>query len=440
MRDISSNGPECGRVAFLSSTENQFPRLSSKLGNAHAYLSYLGKGSGLDTLSSGDVMGSTFQPLQRCTRIGLLALVSLGLVVLPACRFNSRASERLAQDSSTVQQIDNTLSFNNITLEQANEQGQVVWEVFAQQASYNESEQFALVSSPDGRLFQDGTPIYRVKARSGEVFEDGQKIILKGQVEATDLRNQAVMRGEEMEWRPDEGILTIRRNVRGDHPQLRMTAQEGRLYDREQRMELEGQVFAATKQDPSLVIRTEAMTWLMEEERVTSDRPTQIRRLTQNRVTDAASGQQAEVNLQTQWVTLRQTAQIATSDPLMQVSSDELLWNANQGLLRSPKPVRVLQPQQQIVLTANQGVMNLNTRMVDLTGNVQAIAQRDQSALKSDTLNWNLNTRVFRANGNVNLRQTNPAMVATGPQAVGRLENQTIVLSGGRVVSEFVPN
>jgi len=372
-------------------------------------------------------------------RPGILTLLGLSLMVLPGCRLNNRAADRLAEDSSAVQQIDNTLSFSNITLEQADEAGQVVWQVFARQASYNESKQFATVQSPDGRLFQDGNAIYRVKAQTGEVFEDGEKILLRGQVEVTDLRNQAVLTGDELEWRPQDAVLTLRNNVRGIHEQLRLTAQEGRLYDREQRMELEGQVLAVTTQDPTLAVRSDALTWFMEEERVSSDRPTQIRRMIQNRVTDVASGQSAEVNLKTQLITLRRNAQVATSDPLMQVSSDEILWESNQGLLRSPQPVTVLQPQQQIVLTANQGVMNLKTRLVDLTGNVQAIAQRDQSSLKSDTLNWNLDTRVFQANGNVNVRQTNPAMTATGPQAVGRLENQTIVLSGGRVVSEFIP-
>ncbi|WP_206754892.1 LPS export ABC transporter periplasmic protein LptC [Leptolyngbya sp. FACHB-8] len=368
-----------------------------------------------------------------------MALFLLSLMTLPACRSSSRGSDRLAEDSSAIEQIDNSLSFNNITLEQADEKGQVVWQVFARQAAYNESKQYAIVRVPNGQLFQDGKAIYRVRSQTGQVFEDGEKILLKGQVEATDLRTKAVLRGEEAEWRPQEGILTIRNNVRGNHPQIQITAQEGRLYDREQRMELKGQVLAVTAQNPVLAVRTDALTWFMKEERVSSDRPTQIRRLIQNRVTDIATGQKAEVNLKTQLVTLRQNAQIATSDPLMQVTSNELFWEAAQGLLRSEVPLTVLQPQQQIALRANRGVMNLNTRLVDLAGNVQALAQRDQSSLKSDTLNWNLNTRVFRANGNVNLRQTNPPMVANGPQAVGRLENQTIVMSGGRVVSEFIP-
>lgn len=388
---------------------------------------------------TGDLMRSRLQPWHLRLRPGILALVLLSLVALPACRPNSRGSDRLAEDSSAVKQIDNSLSFSNITLEQADEQGKVVWQVFARQASYNESKQYAVVSSPDGRLFQDGNAIYRVKSQSGQVFEDGEKIVLRGQVEATDLRTKAILRGDEAEWRPSEGILTIRNNVRGNHPQIQIAAQEGRLYDREQRMELSGQVNAITTQNPVLAVRTDALTWFMKEERVSSDRPTQIRRLMQNRVTDIASGQKAEVNLKTQLVTLRQNAQIATSDPLMQVTSNELFWEAARGLLRSEVPLTVLQPQQQIALRANRGVMNLNTRMVDLAGNVQALAQRDQSSIKSDTLNWNLNTRVFRANGNVNVRQANPPMVANGPQAVGRLENQTIVMSGGRVVSEFIP-
>ena len=60
--------------------------------------------------------------------------------------------------------------------------------------------------------------------------------------------------------------------------------------------------------------------------------------------------------------------------------------------------------------------------------------------MTSDRLNWNVPTQTLVAEGQVNYRQNNPSMNVNGPRAVGRLDNQTIVVDGGRVVTEIVPN
>ena len=373
-------------------------------------------------------------------RRSLLILTVLPLLLTAAaCQPRSRGANRLAEDSAEVQQIDNTLTFENITLEQADESGDLIWEVFAESASYNENEEFAAVTNPDGQLFQDGDAIYEIRGDRGQIYENGQRIVLRGNIEVLDLRSEAVLTGEEMEWRPEEQVLTVRRNFEVMHPDARLAAREGRLYDLEQRLELTGRVLARTRQDPRLVLRSQALTWLMTEEKMTSDRPIEVRRLQNDRVTDIASGQRAEVDLATNQVTLRGNAQIAMEDPMAQVNSPELIWNIDQETLRSDQRLRLLQPRQQLTISANQGQLAIDTRVLNMQGDVRALAQRNQSTLTSDNLVWNLANQEFRATGNVNYRQPDPQMVVTGPTANGRLQNQTIVISGGRVVSEIVP-
>jgi lipopolysaccharide export system protein LptA len=98
-----------------------------------------------------------------------------------------------------------------------------------------------------GDLFQDGKVVLQVSADSGEIEEDGQKVFLKGQITATDTRNGAVLRGDELEWRPKEDLLVVRNNLKGNHPQLQATAKEGRYFTRKQQVELLGQVAAYQK-------------------------------------------------------------------------------------------------------------------------------------------------------------------------------------------------
>ncbi len=372
-------------------------------------------------------------------RPSMALLLAIALVITSAgCqRSGSRASEQLAKNSSEIQQLDSNLSFDNITLEQADEQGKLLWKVKATQATYSEDKQIALVKSPDGDLYQDGKAIYRVKAQTGEVKQNGERIILRGKVVVTDLENKAVLTSEQMEWTPKTSVLIVSRNVKGKHPQIQMAANEARLYNKQNRMELRGKVVAMIA-DPALQVKSDKLVWQMKDEKILSDVPIEVSRFKNKRVTDIATGNQAELNLKTKLVTLRQDAQIVTSDPPLQITSNVLNWNPNQELLSTDQPVTVVQRQDKILLTANQGQFDLQKRTAFLVGSVRATGQRNQSQLRSDQLRWNIATREVLSEGNVDYRQADPAVHITGPRAFGKLENQTVVMSGGRIVTEIV--
>ena len=69
-----------------------------------------------------------------------------------------------------------------------------------------------------------------------------------------------------------------------------------------------------------------------------------------------------------------------------------------------------------------------------------AQGQRNQAQMTSDQLTWNVQQQTLLAEGNVNYRQQDPTINLRGPQAKGQLTNQTIIVEGGRVVTEIVPN
>ncbi|HEY9624505.1 MAG TPA: LPS export ABC transporter periplasmic protein LptC [Crinalium sp.] len=369
-----------------------------------------------------------------------IALVLTSLMgAIAGCRPAKRGEERLAEDSANAQKIQSDLTFKNITLEQANEQGQTLWKVHADQATYSQDKELAQITNPNGELFQDGKAIFHIQAQKGEVRQNGQTISMQGQIVATDKRSGAVLRGDRLTWDPKQGLLVVRNNLRGDHPQVKLVANEGRMYTREQRLELTGQVTAISN-DPDLRMQAEHITWTMKDNRLVSTGFTQVDRLKNNRVTDTAKGNQAEFNLKTKIATLTQNAQLVLTDPPVQISSNSIVWDIKGQTAVSNQPLTVVHQQQQVRLTANQGRLNLEQRIFYLTSNVHAIAQRNQSQLTSDRLTWTIPSQSFVAEGNVNYRQVNPVTTVRGPRAVGKLSNQTIVVSGGRVATEIIPN
>ncbi|HBE36926.1 MAG TPA: LPS export ABC transporter periplasmic protein LptC, partial [Cyanobacteria bacterium UBA11368] len=204
-------------------------------------------------------------------------LLMLMLLGVGACSSEGRTQKKLAQDTAAIQSSETNLTFNNVTLEQTDAQGRPLWKVKTQQAIYSKDKKIAQVQNPFGDLFQDGKLVYQITAQQGEVYEEGNKIILRGQIVAVDTQNKAVLRGNEMEWRPKEDVLIVRDRVNGTHKQMQVAAQEARSFSRAKRMELVGQVVAIAK-EPPLHLKGEYLVWQMEQEKVTSDRFIQIDR------------------------------------------------------------------------------------------------------------------------------------------------------------------
>jgi LPS export ABC transporter protein LptC len=369
-----------------------------------------------------------------------VALVSL-LIIAGGCRPGSRGADRLAEDSSAADDIDSNLVFNNITLEQVDENGDLLWKVDAEQAIYSPDQRNADITNPDGELYQDGKPVYQIQAQKGEIRRDGNRIFMRGNVVATDIESGAVLKGDEMEWQPYEDLLIVKGNLSGTHPQLQFTATEARASNEERQIELFGApIDAITAEEPKLRLQAEQLLWKLDEEMVTSDRPVQVQQLEGEQVTNQANGNAAEVNLAAKTIRLMEPAILTLADPPLQLSGDALLWNVDQQTLVSEQPITVLQREENIIMTANQGRIEYEPQIAYFTGNVRASGLDDQSLLTSDRLTWNIASQQVDAEGNVVYTQPDPPTTLRGPRAVGKLQDRTIVVSGGRVETQIVPD
>lgn len=375
----------------------------------------------------------------RWIRFTTLPLLAVLIITSAGCRQGNRGVERLAEDSSAAQQVNSNLVFNNITLEQADESGKAMWKVKAEQVTYSPDQKVAEVTDPDGELYQDGKAVYRVQGEKGEVRKDGDRIFLRGNVVATDIQSGAILRGNELEWLPRKDLLIVRGNVRGTHPELQASANEARVSNRQRQIELTGAIRATTLDEPTMKLQGQHIVWKLDQKMVISDRPILVQQIQSGKVTDQAESNRAEVNLQAKTVKLLQNAVLTLADPPLQVSGNSLLWNVNQQTLISDQAVTAVQRQEQVTLTANQGRMEFKPKVAYFTGNVRATSQQNRSLLTSDNLTWNIDTQRVEATGNVTYNQPDPPATLRGPKAIGRLKDRTIVVSGGRVETQIVP-
>ncbi|MBE9005506.1 LPS export ABC transporter periplasmic protein LptC [Fortiea sp. LEGE XX443] len=370
-----------------------------------------------------------------------LPLTLLLMINLVACGSKSpTGSNQNNQDSSTADS-DSNLTFFDVSLEQADEVGRPLWKVKAKQARYTKEKQIGQAESPYGELYQDGKIVYQIKADQADIEQDGKRLFLKGKVFATDPNNGVVLQGNELEWRPQEDLLIVRNQINGQHKQLQAVAQEARVKTREQVADFFGKV-VANSTDPQLQIRTEHLLWQIKQEKLIGDRPLQIDRYKNKQITDRGRGNSAEVNLKTKIATIKKKAQVELLEPPVQILSDSMIWNMNTENVQTNSPVRVFNRAENLTVTGNRAEMKIPQKTVYLVGNVNAIGQRRQS-LKSQTLTWFLDKKLLEAQGNVVYRQVDPPLTFNGDTAVGNLQTENIVVSGGksggRVVTEIIP-
>ncbi|MGK7955485.1 MAG: LPS export ABC transporter periplasmic protein LptC, partial [Crocosphaera sp.] len=164
---------------------------------------------------------------------GAMVLLLLSLI---ACQSTQQQSQTLETSGETRDETN--LKLQNATLEQSNADGEVLWKIQVDEAKYSPDRKTANLTAVKGNLFQDGKIVLRVKSDYGTIERDGAEIFLRENVVAVDPRNDAVLRSEEVEWQPEASLLTVRKNVRGSHPQLEASANEGKYNTREQKLEL----------------------------------------------------------------------------------------------------------------------------------------------------------------------------------------------------------
>jgi LPS export ABC transporter protein LptC len=374
----------------------------------------------------------------------LLGVIAAGLAVALGVRTCSNPN---GIDYSAEQEeiLGAGLTLRDVTLEQQDDNGQLLWEVHADEVTYSPDQQVANLVRPEGELYQDGQLLYRVQAESGTIREDGQVIFLQGNITATGIQNQMVLKGQNLEWRPEANIMIVKDQLTGTHPQVRAQANEARLYDRENRMELEGEVVITTvvenpEEEPWLKLQSSLLEWQWEAEAIVSKQPLRVERFEQQTVTDVLSGQQGLLELAEKRVTITGDVKAQLLQIPLEMMTQKAIWEVEAETIQAVQSIKVINPQQKVTVTAQQGQLDLATQTAYFNQDVLALGDTNNSRLVADRLAWNLADQTVLAEGSVNYQQTNPDLKITGPRARGRIEDQVVVIEGGRVVTEIVPN
>jgi LPS export ABC transporter protein LptC len=367
---------------------------------------------------------------------------------------------------------DNRLTIDNFSLEQSNSKGQLWWRLKAKQATYTIDKKIAKVSDLAGELYQDGQMVMRLTAKTADVEQDGERVLLRGDVTATETRNKLVVTSQELEWQAAKDLLTIRKNVNANNPQVRATAQRGEYTSRQQRLEMFDQIVATVPAE-FLRIKTDYLRWQVDLKTISSDKSLLAERFRNDKLAERVEANQVSYDLERRvaevsgnlrfnslvqsmqvkanggtWdvakesIALRDKIRFEGTEPPLQITANLARWNIPQQTISASNALEILYVREQANFKANQGNIDLKNNVANLSGNAQGTSTKNQANLRADSITWAINSQQITGRGGVRYQQINPKLVLTGSEGIGKLQDQNVVVTGSSrqlVETEIIP-
>jgi lipopolysaccharide assembly outer membrane protein LptD (OstA) len=251
------------------------------------------------------------------------------------------------------------------------------------------------------------------------------------------------MRSPEVEWRPKDSLMVVRKGLKANHPQLEMTSQEGRYDTKQQQLTLMGKIRGISEKK-QLTLKTEQLRWLIPQHRIISDRQMEISRFKGKEITDLVTTLKAEIQLNRKTVLIQDNLAFKSLQPPLQVAGKVMTWHYQDRIVESSQPLQILDYRDKITVTGNQGKVDLNQNLAWLTGGTQSQSESNQSQLFADQLTWNIKAQTIEGLGNIIYQQNKGVKFnLTGDKAVGSLQNNTVIVTSDhpeRVVTEIYPS
>lgn len=340
--------------------------------------------------------------------------------------------------------------FRSLELRQKRPNGEKDWDLTSPEARYEFSRRLVRASRPEGLLYRNNQPAYRIRADRATVINDGQLVLLEGDVQLQQLQGQKVLiKGDRLRWTPPQALLVMEQRPEAIDRLTRIQSERAQLQQRTEDLTLLGNVqlerwnLAPTRQQGSKadsVVRARQTQWNLGSGSLEAQGP--------------VLGQRRGPGHQT----------------LQQLHAKRLSGNTVKGFLDLIGPVKVLAPDRDGRLDAtttrwlfaDDALLNdqpfeasmkdsrlsgrgFRIAMGQTTVNVLSGCELKQPGdqLQASRCSWNWTTNQVEAQGNVRLQRKANQQITRSDRLVGSVgRNGTVVFSspGGSVQSELKIN
>ena len=332
--------------------------------------------------------------------------------------------------------------FRSLKLEQKTRQGLMDWSLNSPEARYELTRRLVRARQPVGVLYRNGKPSFRVNSDLALVVNDGEQILLEGDVRLQQLNgSRLLIEGDRLRWRPQQGILLIEQRPRATDKESRISASEAQLLQTTNDLTLRGVVRLerwSKDSDPSkpdTTLRTGLAEWNLDSGLLKAEGPVLAqRRDTEGTVLEQLEGKTLQGN--TRVGDLMVMAPVTVRMPRQQgvLKAQDTTWNFRTQIVRSEQPFEAVLDRTRIFGNAFQAELQDST--VVIKGDCRI--EQPGEALDATTCRWNWGTEEVLAEGNVLLKRDANDQLTRASRLMGQVGEKgriTFTAPGGKVQS-----
>ncbi len=329
--------------------------------------------------------------------------------------------------------------FRKLELEQKKSSGDIDWKLSSPEARYELTRRLVRAKRPVGFLYSKNKPSFKIKADFAVVINDGEQIMLEGDVQLQQINGQKILiKGERLRWEPELSRLIMEQQPRAFDDRSRITASLAILQQDTNSLTLSGPVQLDRWQDklaltvkPDTAVRTGQATWNLENGSLKANGPVLGQRRDQEGVVlEQLEGRELTGNTQkglitvkspvivtmpknkgilrakdTSWNFRKQT--LSSNDPFegfikeIQINGERFRAELDQNTVTIPEGCRIKQPGER--LRARKCRWNWETDDVLATGNVRVERDENNQITEAQSLNGSIGEKgalIFSAPGN----------------------------------------
>lgn len=300
--------------------------------------------------------------------------------------------------------------FRSLELRQKKANGQRDWDLTSPEARYELSRRLVRARNPEGLLYHKNKPSFEIKASTAIVVNDGQLVILEGDVQLQQLTGQKVLiRGDRLRWTPGRSRLVMEQRPQADDRRSRLRSTTAELQQDSQTLTLNGIVQleqwpnrADRRKQAETVLRTQRAIWNLGSGQLQARGPVLGQRREQHDTLQQLKASRLTGNTRDGYIDLIEPVNVQIPKRKGSLEALTTRWNFKEETLASAAPFKGRLDQSTIQGTG----FLVDLRKTTVKVNRGCRLHQPGEQLTAERCLWNWSNDEVRAEGNVLLRRS----------------------------------
>ncbi|CAK23553.1 LPS export ABC transporter periplasmic protein LptC [Synechococcus sp. CS-197] len=334
--------------------------------------------------------------------------------------------------------------FRSLELEQKSSDGQRDWTLSSPEARYELNKRLVRARKPVGLLFRNGKPSFRIQSDLAQVINDGEKILLEGNVKLQQLTGaKLLIQGDRLRWRPEQGELTMEQRPRATDRESRISSRTAVLQQTTNELTLTGTVQldrwsgADRTIPPDSSLRSGKAQWNLDSGQLKANGPVLGQRRDQEgTVLEQLEGQSLNGNTLKGEITVLSPVTLRIPREKGVLRAQATTWLFRKQVIRSAEPFEADLDRTRI--TGEGFRADLGDTTVDVEGACEI--RQPGEVLKAERCRWNWSSEAVLAEGQVRVRRDENDQVTRATRlegTVGKEGRISFTAPGSLVESEI---